>query len=72
MFATGTQVVVSNPTVERWITIPDASGVVVVAAQQPLFVDTSGTVSLAQSGIISVGALSSGSIARGFGKESCR
>ena len=62
------QIMVSNPTSERWITVPDASGVFVVAAQQPLSVDSSGTVSLTQTGITAVGALSGGSIARGFGE----
>ena len=64
------QVMVSSPTSQRWVTLPDASGVLVVAAQQPLFVDASGTVSLSQTGITAVGALSSGSLARGFGMQS--
>ncbi len=51
------------------IAIPDASGVFVVEAIPPLYVN-SGAVSLTQSQILQVGQLIAGSIGRSFG-ESC-
>ena len=59
---------VDNPTAYRWIFLPDASGTLVVAANPPLYVDQSGTVSLLESSITSVGNLNAGSLARGFGE----
>lgn len=58
---------VNNPSAERWIFLPDASGTFVVAATAPLLVDAFGTVSLLQTSITAVGSLSAGSLTRTFG-----
>lgn len=59
---------VDNPTAQRWIFLPDASGTLVVAAAAPLFLDATGTVSLLQTSITAVGALQLGSLTRSFGE----
>ena len=61
------QIWVSGPSQENNIAVPDASGVFVVAALAPLYVNASGTVLLAQSEIVQVGQLTAGSIGPGFG-----
>ena len=50
------------------IALPDASGVFVVEAVPPLYINSSGSVSLEQSQIVEVGQLIAGSIGRSFGK----
>ena len=62
------QIWVSGPSTENNIALPDASGVFVVAALAPLYVNASGTVSLAQRQITQVGQLNAGSIGPGFGE----
>ena len=52
---------------ENNIAVPDASGVFVVAALAPLYINALGTVLLAQSEITQVGQLTAGSIGPGFG-----
>ncbi len=58
------------PTEDNYITIPDGSGIFVIEALEPLFIDTSGNVYLAQDLIVHVGQLLAGSIGRSFGKPS--
>ncbi len=53
------------------IAVPDASGVFVVEAVPPLYVNSSGAVSLTQSQILQVGQLIVGSIGRSFGESLC-
>lgn len=52
---------------ENNIAVPDASGVFLVAASAPLYVNASGFVALDQSQIVQVGQLGFGSIGRSFG-----
>ena len=62
------QIWLEEPSAENQIVLPDASGIMVVEAAPPLYVDTVGTAYLIQDEILSVGALTAGSIARGFGR----
>lgn len=62
------QLMVDNPSAQRWILLPDASGTFLVAAAAPLFVDSNGTVSLLQTSIVAVGDLTAGSLTRSFGE----
>ena len=62
------QILLVSPRQDNHIAIPDGSGIFVIAALAPLYVDTSGTVYLAQGLITQVGQLVAGSIGRGFGK----
>ena len=64
------QIWVDGPSMSNNIAVPDASGVFVVEAVAPLYVNSSGAVSLTQSQILQVGQLIAGSIGRSFG-ESC-
>ena len=60
-----------SPTQNNFIAIPDASGVLVVQAHAPLFINNTGTVKLDQSQIVQVGQLAAGSIGRTFGESPC-
>ena len=53
---------------DNYIAVPDGSGIVVIDALEPLYIDTSGTVYLAEDEITQVGQLMVGSIGRSFGK----
>ncbi len=64
------QILLDTPTQDNYITVPDGSGVFVIEALEPLFIDTSGNVYLAQDLIVHVGQLVAGSIGRSFGKPS--
>ncbi len=64
------QIWVDGPSMSNNIAVPDASGVFVVEAIAPLYVNSSGAVSIAQSQILQVGQLIAGSIGRSF-SESC-
>ena len=64
------QIFLDTPTQDNYIVIPDGSGIFVIEALEPLFIDTSGTVYLAQDLIVHVGQLVAGSIGRSFGKPS--
>ena len=66
------QILLVGPAQDNYIAIPDGSGVFVIGALAPLYVDTSGTVYLAQDLITQVGQLMAGSIGRSFGKALCR
>ena len=59
-----------GPSMSNNIAVPDASGVFVVEAIAPLYVNTSGAVSIAQRQILQVGQLIAGSIGRSFGESS--
>lgn len=65
------QIWVDGPAMDNYIALPDASGVLVVEALEPLYINTSGTVILDQSQIIQVGQLIAGSIGRSFGELHC-
>lgn len=65
------QILLVSPSQDNYIAIPDGSGVFVIGALAPLYVDTSGTVYLAQDLITQVGQLTAGSIGRSFGKPLC-
>ena len=65
------QIWVDDPTQNNFIALPDSSGVFVVQALVPLFVDDLGTVALDQSQIVQVGQLAAGSIGRTFGEIPC-
>lgn len=58
-----------SPAHNNFIALPDASGVFVVKALAPLFINNSGTVALDQSQIVQVGQLTAGNIGRTFGKQ---
>ena len=60
-----------SPTRNNFIAIPDASGVLVVQARAPLFINNTGIIELDQSQIVQVGQLAAGSIGRTFGETSC-
>ncbi|DBB09662.1 TPA: hypothetical protein ACH3X3_001309 [Trebouxia sp. C0006] len=60
------QIWVDGPSMSNNIAVPDASGVFVVEAIAPLYVNSSGAVSIAQSQILQVGQLIAGSIGRSF------
>lgn len=62
------QIWVNEPTQNNFIALPNASGVFVVQALAPLFIDSTGTVALDQSQIVQVGQLAAGSIGRTFGE----
>ncbi|KAL3159984.1 hypothetical protein ABBQ38_010372 [Trebouxia sp. C0009 RCD-2024] len=62
-----TSIWMDSPTRNNFIAIPDASGVLVVQARAPLFINNTGTVELDQSQIVQVGQLVAGSIGRTFG-----
>ena len=64
------QILLDTPTQDNYIAIPDGSGIFVIDALEPLFIDTSGNVYLAQDLIVHVGQLVAGSIGRSFGKLS--
>ena len=64
------QILLDMPTQDNYVAIPDGSGIFVIEALEPLFIDTSGTVYLAQDLIVHVGQLVAGSIGRSFGKPS--
>jgi len=64
------QILLDTPTQDNYITLPDGSGIFVIEALEPLFIDTSGNVYLAQELIVQVGQLLAGSIGRSFGKPS--
>lgn len=73
------QILLDDPSQDNYIVIPDNSGIFVIEALEPLFIDTSGTVYLEQDLIVHVGQLVAGSIGRSFGKpvtltqwQSCR
>lgn len=61
------QIWVDNPTKDNYIALPDSSGVFVVEALAPLYINGSGSISLDQSQIVQVGQLVAGSIGRTFG-----
>ena len=65
------QIWVDDPTQNSFIALPDASGVFVVQALAPLFINNTGTVTLDQSQIVQVSQLTAGSIGRTFGKTFC-
>ena len=65
------QIWVNGPAQNNFIAIPDASGVFVVDAVTPLFIDNTGTVALDQNQIVQVGQLVAGSIGRTFGETPC-
>ncbi|KAL3159988.1 hypothetical protein ABBQ38_010376 [Trebouxia sp. C0009 RCD-2024] len=60
-----------SPTRDNSIVMPDASGVLVVQALPPLFINNTGMIELEQSQIVEVGQLAAGSIGRTFGGISC-
>ena len=62
------QILMDGPYQDNYLIIPDSSGIFVVDAFEPLFIDTGGAVYLAEDLITSVGQLVAGSIGRGFGK----
>ena len=62
------KVLVTGPSRNNSISVPDASGVLVVQAVAPLYVNQQGVVSLDQSEIVQVGELVAGSIGRNFGE----
>ena len=62
------QILMDGPYQDNYVIIPDSSGIFVVDAFEPLFIDTGGAVYLAEDLITSVGQLVAGSIGRGFGK----
>ena len=64
------QLLVDGPTQSNVIYLPDASGIVAVAAEPPLYVDPDGSVYLEQAGIRQVGQLTTGSLGAGFGESS--
>jgi len=64
------QILLDTPTQDNYIAVPDGSGIFVIEALEPLFIDTSGNVYLAQDLIVHVGQLVAGSIGRSFGKPS--
>ena len=63
------QILMDGPYQDNYIIIPDSSGIFVVDAFEPLFIDTGGAVYLAEDLITSVGQLVAGSIGRGFGEH---
>jgi len=69
-FGLSLQILLDTPTQDNYIAIPDGSGIFVIEALEPLFIDTSGSVYLAQDLIVHVGQLVAGSIGRSFGKPS--
>ena len=69
-FGLSLQILLDTPTQDNYIAIPDGSGIFVIEALEPLFIDTSGNVYLAQDLIVHVGQLVAGSIGRSFGKPS--
>ena len=66
-WAVSMQILLDDPSQDNYIVIPDNSGIFVIEALEPLFIDTSGTVYLEQDLIVHVGQLVAGSIGRSFG-----
>ena len=62
------QILLVTPTQDNYIAIPDNSGIFVVNALAPLYLDTGGNVYLQQGEITRVGQLTAGSITRSFGE----
>lgn len=62
------QILLVTPTQDNYIAIPDNSGIFVVNALEPLYLDTEGNVYLQQGEITRVGQLTAGSISRNFGE----
>ncbi len=63
------QILLDAPSQDNYIVIPDGSGIFVIEALAPLYLDTAGTVYLAQDEIVHVSQLVAGSIGRTFGKS---
>ena len=63
------QILLDPPSEDNYIVIPDGSGIFVIDALEPLFIDTGGAVYLVEELITHVGKLVAGSIGRGFGKH---